>query len=577
MNTFGCLQLGLFLIGALVPAFPLGRHLGRVWRGKPARWLGWLTPLERAAYRWCGVRCGADGEPAPMGWRTYLGAVVAFGVVSFVAVFALQLLQHRLPGNPMGLPAVRTDLAFNTAVSFVTNTNWQAYGGETTMSYTTQMLGLGTQNFVSAAVGMAVLAALARGMVRREGADLGNFWQDLVRTVLYVLLPASLVLAALLVAEGVVQSFAPYTRIETAAGEQILPLGPAASQVAIKQLGTNGGGFFNANSAHPLENPTALSNLLQSIAILLVPAACCIAFGELVRDRRQGHALLATMTVMLLAALAIAIPAEVACNPVLSAAGVDQVPSDLQGGGNLEGKEVRFGAAASATWAVATTAASNGSVNAMHDSFTPIGGMVPMVLMQLGEVVFGGAGSGLYGLLLFAVVAVFVAGLLVGRTPDWLGKKIEPHEMKLALLGLLAPTVCVLIGTAVAVGTDAGRAGIQDPGAHGFAEVLYALSSAANNNGSAFAGLSADTPFYNLILGVCMLVGRFVPIVAVLALAGSLAGKRRMATGPGTLPTWTPTFVVFLIAVVLLVGALTFLPALALGPLAEHFALPEAR
>lgn len=570
MTANSLLQLAVFLALVLLPAGPLGQYLARLYRGKQPWLARWLLPVERACYRFGGVPCSAAGEPLAMHWRQYLAAVLWFGGAGIALLCVLQLAQGALPGNPMQLPGVRGDLAFGTAVSFVTNTNWQAYGGETTLSYLTQMLGLGTQNFVSAATGLAVLAAVARGFARRESDDLGNFWQDLVRTTLYVLLPLAVLLTVALVACGVVQTFAAYVPVTTVeGGEQLLPLGPVASQVAIKQLGTNGGGFFNTNSAHPFENPGAVSNLLQMVAILLLPAACCTCFGAMVRDVRQGRSLLAAMTALLLLGLAVAVPAEAAGNPALRELGVDQTPSAMQGGGNLEGKEARFGAAVSATWAVATTAASNGSVDAMHDSLLPLAGLVPMVMMQIGEVAFGGVGSGLYGMLLFVLVAVFVAGLLIGRAPEYLGKKIEPREMKLAMLGVLVPTLGVLIGTAVAVASDTGRAGIQDPGPHGFSEVLYAFSSAANNNGSAFAGLSSDTPFYNLGLALCMLLGRYVPIAVVLAIAGSLAGKRRQAPGPGTLPTASPTFVGFLLAIVLLVGALTYLPALSLGPVAE--------
>lgn len=572
------LQLLLFLALALAPAGVLGRHLARVLRGRTPAWLSWLSPCERWCYRLAGVVHGADGAPAPMRWSRYLVAVLSFGAVGIVTVFALQTLQHLLPGNPMALGPVRADLAWNTAVSFVTNTNWQAYGGETTLSYLTQMVGLGTQNFVSAATGIAVMAAVARGCARNECGELGNFWQDLVRVTLYVLLPLALVLTLLLVGEGVVQTLAAYAPATTLAGEpQLLPLGPAASQIAIKQLGTNGGGFFSVNSAHPFENPTPWSNLLQMAAILQLPAACCVAFGELVRDRRQGLSLLAAMTVALVVALLVALPSECAGNAAFAAVDVDQAAGSGQGGGNMEGKEARFGAAVSATWAVATTAASNGSVDAMHDSLLPTTGGVAMVLMQLGEVVFGGVGSGLYGMLFFVLIAVFLAGLMIGRTPDYLGKKLEPREMKLAMLGVLTPTLCVLGGTALAVGCAAGRAAVQDPGPHGFSEVLYALSSAANNNGSAFAGLAVDTPFWNHLLAVCMLLGRYVPIAAALAIAGSLAGKGRRPAGNGSLATHGPTFVLLLLAVVLLVGALTFLPALALGPIAEQLAMPVVR
>jgi potassium-transporting ATPase potassium-binding subunit len=578
MNANAYLQLALFVLLVGVLAVPIGHYLARVYRGRPLLLERILGPLERTCYRLAGIPLDSTGRPIETGWLPYLRGVLALGLVSVVAVYALQRAQGILPGNPAALLAVHPALALDTAVSFATNTNWQAYSGETTLSYLTQMLGLGTQNFVSAATGMAVFAAVARAFGRRDSAVIGNFWQDLVRTVLYVLLPLSLLWALLLVGQGVVQSFDAYMKVSTLqGGQQLLPLGPVASQVAIKQLGTNGGGYFGTNSAHPFENPTALSNLLQMVAILLLPAACCVAFGDLVRDRRQGRLLLLVMTCLLAVGLGLTLRAECSGNPVLDALGVDQTASALQSGGNMEGKEARFGPALSATWAVATTAASNGSVNSMHDSFTPLGGLVPMVLMQLGEVVFGGVGSGLYGMLLFCVVAVFVAGLMIGRTPDYLGKKIEPFEMKMAMLGVLVPTACVLLGTALAVSCAAGHAGIHAPGAHGFSDVLYAFSSAGNNNGSAFAGLAVDSTFYHAALGLCMVLGRYAPIAAALAIAGSIAQKRKVATGPGTLPTHTVTFGLFLTAVLLLVGALTFFPALSLGPVAEQLSLAGER
>jgi K+-transporting ATPase ATPase A chain len=506
--------------------------------------------------------------------------MLAFNLVGFAAIYALQRLQASLPWNPEHLPVTTAHLAFNTAVSFATNTNWQSYGGETTLSYCTQMVGLTVQNFVSAATGMAVLAALIRGFARRRTNGIGNFWVDLTRSTLYVLLPLSFVLALALVSQGVVQNLSPYARVavlepQTGAdgvqvSEQVIALGPAASQVAIKQLGTNGGGFFNVNSAHPLENPNAASNLLEVLAILLLASALCVTFGRMVGDERQGWTLLAAMLVVFVSLLGVCFWAEQAGTPGLARAGLASEPSALQSGGNMEGKETRFGIANSALWATATTAASNGSVNSMHDSFTPLGGLVPMVLMQLGEVIYGGVGSGLYGMLLFVVVAVFVAGLMVGRTPEYLGKKIEAHEMKMASIGILVPPFVVLLGTAIAAVSPQGVAGLANPGAHGFSEMLYAFSSAGNNNGSAFGGLTANTPFYNLLLGLAMLFARYWVAIPALAIAGSLARKKFVPPGPGTLPTHTPLFATLLVGTILLVGALSFLPALALGPIVEH-------
>jgi K+-transporting ATPase ATPase A chain len=595
MTTNGYIQLGLYMVVLIALAKPLGAYMARVYEGRPFGLDRVLGPLERLIYRVSGVR--ADEE---MGWQTYAWAMMLFNLAGFVAVYALQRLQGMLPLNPQGFGAVSSDSSFNTAVSFATNTNWQGYAGETTMSYLTQMLGLTVQNFLSAAAGMAVLVALIRGLARRSAQTIGNFWVDLTRSTLYILLPLSLVLAVALVSQGVVQTFGPYAKVSVvqpttydepvtdADGkpaldekgqpktkrsvlmEQMLAVGPAASQIAIKQLGTNGGGFFNVNSAHPFENPTPLSNFLELLAILLIPAALCYTFGVMVKDTRQGWAVLVAMTIMFVGLLVVCVVAEQSGNPLLAKIGVDQRASELQAGGNMEGKEVRFGIVNSALWATATTAASNGSVNAMHDSFTPIGGLVPMWMMQLGEVVYGGVGSGLYGMLIFAIVAVFVAGLMVGRTPEYLGKKIEAYEMKMASLVILIPPAVVLLGTAVAVVTAGGKATIFNPGAHGFSEALYAFSSAGNNNGSAFAGLGANTPFYNVALGLAMLFARYWIAIPTLAIAGSLARKKIVPAGAGTLPTHTPLFVALLVGVVILVGALTFIPALALGPIVEY-------
>lgn len=581
MTPQGLFQIGLQIAVVLAAAYPLGRILARVYTGVPGRLSRVLGPLERLMYRAAGVR--PDDE---MDWKQYTQAVLSFGVLSFLAVYGLQRLQGMLPLNPAGLPGVSSDSSFNTSVSFVTNTNWQGYGGETTMSPLTQMLALTVQNFVSAAMGLAVLAALARGFRGTPGCGLGNFWVDLVRGTLYILLPCSLALALILVSQGVVQTFSATQDVlvlepaadpaGTPVAHQVIAIGPAASQIAIKQLGTNGGGFFNVNSAHPLENPTPLSNALQLIAILLIPAATCVMFGEMIGDRRQGWALLSAMVLIFVPLLLLTVAAEQAGNPLLSGMGVDTAASDLQAGGNMEGKEARFGISNSALWAVATTAASNGSVNAMHDSFSPLGGLVPMWLMQLGEVVFGGVGSGLYGLLMFVIIAVFLAGLMVGRTPEYLGKKIGGFEMKMAMLAILFPCGAVLIGTAVAVVTPAGTATVFNPGPHGFSEILYAYSSAGNNNGSAFAGLGANTPYYNGTLGLAMLIGRFWVMLPVLAIAGSLASRKAVPASAGTLPTHTPLFVGLLVAVVIVVGALSFFPALALGPIVEHLQLSGA-
>ncbi len=581
MTANGVLQLGLYLGVLLACVKPLGLYMARVYSGSAPLLEPVIGPLERLLYRLCGVDRSKE-----MTGRQYSVAVLMFSLVSFVAVYAVQRMQGWLPLNPESLPAVSADSSFNTAVSFATNTNWQGYGGESTMSYFTQMVALTVQNFVSAAVGMAVLVALIRGFTRQNTDTIGNFWVDLVRGTLYVLIPLSVVLAILLVSQGVVQTFDAYHEVTLleptvdaegkAINTQTIAVGPAASQVAIKQLGTNGGGFFNVNSAHPLENPTPLSNFLQVLAILLIPAALCFTFGEMVGDRRQGWALLTAMLVIFVPLLVVTVMAEQAGNPVLVKLNVEQTAADSQPGGNMEGKETRFGIANSALWAVATTAASNGSVNSMHDSYMPLGGLVTMWLMQLGEVVFGGVGSGLYGMLMFAIVAVFLSGLMVGRTPEYLGKKIGAFEMKMASLAILFPCAMVLVGTAVAATSTDGRATIFNSGPHGFSEVLYALSSASNNNGSAFAGLGANNPFYNGLLGLAMLVGRFWVMLPVLAIAGSLAAKKSVPAGPGTLPTHTPLFVALLVAVVIVVGALSFFPALALGPIVEQLQMAKS-
>ncbi len=564
MSSNAWILLAVYLLVLLAAAWPLGGWLARLAQGDVP---GWMRRVEAPLYKLAGT------DPTQsMHWAHYTLALLAFNTLGALVVYALQRWQVWLPLNPQGLAAVSADSAFNTAISFASNTNWQGYAGESTMGYLTQMLGLAVQNFFSAATGIAVVFALVRGFAARSSGVIGNFWADIVRVTAWVLLPLSLVLAVALVGQGVIQNFDGYKEVTTLeATTQTLPMGPVASQEAIKMLGTNGGGFFNANSAHPFENPTALSNFLQMLAIFVIPTALCFAFGRVVGDVRQGWAVLAAMTVLFVVAVVAIIAAEQAGNPLLTPLGVDQLASGLQAGGNMEGKELRFGITASSLFAAITTAASCGAVNAMHDSFTPLGGMVPLVLVQLGEVVFGGAGSGLYGMLVFAILAVFIAGLMIGRTPEYLGKKIEVHEMKLTSIAILVTPTVVLAGTAIAV--LAGAAGIANPGAHGFSEILYALSSAGNNNGSAFAGLSANTPFYNILLGIAMWIGRFGMIVPVLAIAGSLAAKQRLPVTSGTLPTHGPLFVCLLIGTVLLVGLLNYVPALALGPVVEHLML----
>jgi len=611
MTLNAIVQVGLYTVLLLTLVKPLGSYMARVYEGRRILLDRVLGPVERLIYKLAGVHSEQE-----MSWTSYAGALLLFNVAGLLLLYALQRLQAWLPLNPQGLGPVAPGLAFNTAASLASNTNWQNYAGETTLSHLTQMLGLTVQNFVSAATGMAVLVALIRGLVRHSPPSspptsartqpsspstsartrssspptsggtrggVGNFWVDLTRTTLYILLPLSFILALALVSQGVVQTLSASRTVPLldpildAAGnpvhEQVLALGPAASQVAIKQLGTNGGGFFGVNSAHPFENPTPLSNLMEMLAILLIPAALCYTFGRMVGDTRQGWALLAAMTLPFLLLVFCTAGTEQAGNPALASLGVDQAAGPLQPGGNMEGKEVRFGIVNSALWATATTAASNGSVNAMHDSFMPLGGLVPMVLMQLGEVIYGGVGSGLYGMLAFVIVAVFVAGLMVGRTPEYLGKKIEAFEIKMVALAILIPPILVLTLTGLAVSTEAGRAAALNPGPHGFSEILYAYSSQGNNNGSAFAGLAGNTPFYNVTGGLAMLVARYWLAIPMLAVAGSLAAKKRVPAGAGTLPTHGPLFVAWLIAVVVLVGALSFLPALAIGPIVEHLLL----
>lgn len=576
----GLMQIGLYFAVLIALSWPLGMYIARVYTGKAmlAQWI--LGPVERLIYGVAGIDAAAE-----MRWRHYALHLISFSLFGFILLYLILSFQHLLPFNPQHFAGLDADLAFNTAVSFVTNTNWQSYGGEMVMSHFSQMAGLTVQNFLSAAVGMAVLAALVRGITRRESKTIGNFWVDLVRGLLYILLPLSLLLAVALQAEGVVQTLEGAKEVSLlqpipANGElpavttQSIAVGPAASQIAIKQLGTNGGGFFNANSAHPLENPTPLSNFLQMLAILLIPAALCFAFGSIVGDRRQGIAIFTAMFLILVPFIAVTYTQEQHGNPLFSSE-IKQRPHDDSTGGNMEGKETRFGIANSALWAATTTAASNGSVNSMHDSYTPLGGLAPMMLMQFGEVIFGGAGSGLYGMLVFVFITVFIAGLMVGRTPEYMGKKIQAYEIKMCGLVILLPAFAVLTGTAIAVLTEAGLAGPLNQGAHAFSEILYAFTSAGNNNGSAFAGLTADTPFYNTALGIAMLIGRFWVILPVLALAGSLAGKKAAPTTSGTLPTHTPLFVLVLIGIVIMVGVLTYVPALALGPIAEQLMLGE--
>ena len=560
----GWMQVALYLCVLFSLVKPLGWYMARVYQGQ----VRWMQPAEHLIYRLCGVDSAQE-----MHWTRYALALLWFALFGALSVYALQRLQGFLPLNPQALAAVRPDSAFNTALSYISNTNWQGYGAEATMSYLTQMLGLAVQNFCSAATGMAVLIALIRGFARQHRDSIGNFWVDMTRSILYILLPLSMLLALLLVSQGVIQNFSAYQSVPVVEKHsaqpdmQLIAMGPVASQEAIKQLGSNGGGFFNANSAHPFENPTPFSNFLEMLAMLLLPTALCYTFGSMVGDTRQGWAILAAMTLLFAGFLALVIYAEQQGNPAFSTLGVDQTV------GNMEGKETRFGIYNSALYAAISTAASCGAVNAMLDSFSPLGGLAPLAQIQLGEVVFGGVGSGLYGMLIHAMIAVFLAGLMIGRTPEYLGKKLEAYDIKMASLVILIPPMLILGLTALAVLLEAGKVGVANPGAHGFSEILYAFSSAAGNNGSAFAGLSADTPFYNTALGFAMYFGRYWLMIPVLALAGSLAGKKRIPVSVGSMATHTPLFVCLLIATVLLIGALTFVPALSLGPVAEQLSM----
>lgn len=595
------LQYGLYLAILVILAIPLGAYIKKVMDGEKTFLSRILTPCENAVYKVMRIK-----KEEEMSWKKYAVSVLIFSGIGLIFLFLLQLLQGVLPGNPQNLPGVKWDLSFNTAVSFVTNTNWQAYSGESTLSYLSQALGLTVQNFVSAATGIAVLFAMIRGFIKVKSTGLGSFWVDMTRIIIHILIPLNLIIALCLVGGGVIQNLKPTETVRllepvavSAEGEvienavidqekntvtvngkiipdaeivtdQFVPMGPAASQIAIKQSGTNGGGFMGVNSAHPLENPSAFTNLLEMISLLLIPAALCFTFGRSVKNKKQGVAIFLAMFICLVIALGCVAASEQIATPQLAQDGVNMTTVD-QAGGNMEGKESRFGIATSATWATFTTAASNGSVNSMHDSYTPLGGMVPMLLMQLGEVIFGGTGCGLYGMLAFAILTVFIAGLMVGRTPEFLGKKIEPYEMKWAVLVCLATPIAILVGSGIAAVVPSVADSLNNPGAHGFSELLYAYSSAGGNNGSAFAGFNANTVFLNLTLGFVMLFVRFLPVIGTLAIAGSLAGKKRIATTAGTLSTTNALFVFLLIFIVLLVGALSFFPALALGPIAEFF------
>lgn len=598
MTSQSIMLLVAFLAVLLLLAYPLGLFMAKVGDGTPIRGFGWLLKIENVLYRIAGL-----SAQSAMTWKSYAIALLVFNTLGALFVYAIQRMQAWLPLNPQAFGNVSPDSSFNTAVSFAANTNWQGYVGEATMSYLTQMLALTGQNFFSAATGIAVAFALIRGFSSRSAKTIGNFWVDLTRSTLYILLPLAIVVSIALMGQGVIQNFSAYQDVAlvdpvtyqqaktTADGQpvvdaegkpvmetlttqtQTIAMGPVASQEAIKMLGTNGGGFFNANSAHPYENPTALSNFIQMLAIFLIPAGLCFTFGRMVGDMRQGWAVLGAMTLIFVVMTSIVMISEQTAHPTIQALGVDQTTTALQSGGYMEGKETRFGISASALFVAVTTAASCGAVNTMHDSLMPLGGFVPLVLMQFGEVVFGGVGTGLYGMLIFAILAVFIAGLMIGRTPEYLGKKIQSYEMKMASIAILVTPTLVLVGTAIAVLVEPGKAGIANPGAHGFSEILYAFTSAANNNGSAFAGLSANTPFYNTMLAIAMWFGRFAMIVPILAVAGSLAGKQRLEPNAGTMPTHGPLFVALLVGVVVLVGVLNYVPALALGPIVEHLQL----
>ena len=573
MTIEGWVQIALFSVIIILITRPLGGYMTRVFNGERTFLSPVLRPVERAVY-WC---CGVN-EKEEQHWLTYAVALLFFSVAGFVILYALQRLQWYLPFNPQGQTGVAPDLAFNTSVSFITNTNWQAYSGETTMSYLTQMAGLTVHNFVSAATGIAMALALIRGFVRREAKTIGNFWVDLTRTTLYALLPISIVSALVLVWLGVPQNLGAYTDATTLEGaKQVIAQGPVASQEIIKELGTNGGGFFNANAAHPYENPNAVTNLIELLAIFAIGAALTNVLGRMVKDERQGWAIFAAMGLLFLAGVTIAYWSESHGNPAMAAFSVDTAQSTVQPGGNMEGKEVRFGPALSALWATVTTDTSCGAVNSMHDSYLPIGGAVPMVNMQLGEVIFGGVGSGLYGILAFAIVAMFVAGLMVGRTPEYLGKKLEAKEVKMTILALLSLPLSILGWTALAVVLPAGLAGIANAGPHGFSEILYAYTEGTGNNGSAFAGLSANTLFYNTTIAAAMLIGRFIFVIPMLAVAGSLAQKKLLAPSAGTFPTHSPQFVGLLVGVILIIGGLTYFPAISLGPVTEQVSMNQGK
>lgn len=599
MTKISILQIVVYFTVLLALVKPLGWYMACIYEGKNCGVGRFLAPIERFLYRCCGI------EPElEMNWRSYLAAMLIFNLIGFFIVYLIQRIQFYLPLNPQHVLAASSDLSFNTAISFVTNTNWQSYSGETTMSYFTQMVALTVQNFLSAATGMSLLIALIRGITRSESTCLGNFWVDTIRGILYILLPLSLLLAIVLVSQGVIQNFMPNQKVSLIQGgsfsqpkldslgqnvkdkhgnpimeskkitEQVIPMGPVASQIAIKQLGTNGGGFFNSNSAHPFENPTPFTNFLEMLAILLIPVALCYTYGVMVSDKRQGWAIFAAMCIILIPLTFITVHIEINGNPAFSGLGVSQsAEHPLASRGNMEGKETRFGAATSAIWASATTSASNGSVNAMLDSFMPMGGFIPLFLMHMNEVVFGGAGSGLYSMLMLVIVTVFVAGLMVGRTPEYLGKKIEPFEMKMASLTVLVMPLIVLLLTAIACVNSAGTGSIANPGAHGFTEILYAFTSMGSNNGSAFAGLNANTYFYNIAGGFAMLISRYWIAIPTLAIAGSLARKKKIPSSSGTLQTYTPLFITLLVSITFIFGALSFIPALALGPVIEHLTL----
>ena len=577
MSVFDWVQIVLYVVILIALAKPLGSFMARVFNGERNFLSPVMAPVERFTYRLLGTR--PDEE---MNWKKYAVAVLLLALLGVVTLYLIELLQGVLPFNPQHLPGVSPALAFNTSISFNTNTNWQNYGGETTMTYFTQMVGLTVHNFLSAAAGIAVLMAVIRGFTRHTAQTIGNFWVDMTRSVLYILIPLALVLSIVLMSQGVVQTLSKYKTanlLESAQNsssqtvtQQIIAVGPVASQEAIEMLGTNGGGFFNTNAAHPLQNPTPLTNFLEVLAILLIPAALCYTFGKMVGDTRQGWALLSAMTIIFVVMLSVCVWSEQAGNPALNNMNINQAATTTQSGGNMEGKEVRIGAGNSALWATATTGASNGSVNSMHDSYTPLGGLVPMWMIQLGEVVYGGVGSGLYGMLAFVIIAVFIAGLMIGRTPEYLGKKIESYEMKMAAIMILIPVLLSLLGTAVAVISASGQSAVANPGVHGFSEILYAFSSTSNNNGSAFAGYGSNV-FINITESICMFIGRFWLQIPILAVAGSLVKKKKVPVTSGTLPTYTPLFIFWLIAVVVIVGALSFFPALSLGPIGEFLKL----